>query len=247
MLSRRELLALSAAAGLVRCATRVEGEPESAATRGRFDARPGTPSGEGSKGLQRLGTALLYVPDSYDPGRPAPLIVALHGALGGPDGILRVFVEDAGRTGAIVLAPRPVGRAWDLIERRHVGPDVEAIDELLAQLFSRYAIDPRRVCAGGFSDGGSYALTLGLANGDFFTHVIAFSPGFANSPAQVGAARYFISHGTRDQVLPVERCGRPIAAELKKAGLEVEYREFDGAHDVPPPIATDAVNWFVGA
>jgi predicted esterase len=32
----------------------------------------------------------------------------------------------------------------------------------------------------GFSDGASYALSIGPANGDLFTHVMAFSPGFAD-------------------------------------------------------------------
>jgi phospholipase/carboxylesterase len=246
MLSRRDLLALTAAAGLLRCATRTEGEPDPSAGRGRIDARPGTPAEQGEKGLQRLATGVLYVPGSYDPQRPAPLIVALHGAVGGPDGILRVLVPHADRTGAIVVAPASAARTWDIIAST-LGPDVERIDDLLAMVFSSYSIDPKRVCVGGFSDGGTYALTLGIANGDLFTHVIAFSPGYLDGKSQVGAARYFISHGTRDQVLPIDSCGRRVAAELKRAGFPVEYREFDGTHTVPPQIATDAVDWFVGA
>lgn len=39
------------------------------------------------------------------------------------------------------------------------------------------AIDPAHVAIGGFSDGASCALSLGLVNGDLFTHVMAFSPG----------------------------------------------------------------------
>jgi predicted esterase len=38
----------------------------------------------------------------------------------------------------------------------------------------------------GFSDGASYALSLGLANGDLFTHVLGFSPGFMRVPRHVG-------------------------------------------------------------
>lgn len=40
----------------------------------------------------------------------------------------------------------------------------------------QYAVDASRVCASGFSDGASYALTLGAANGQLFTHIAAFSP-----------------------------------------------------------------------
>lgn len=246
MLSRRELFAMTAAAGLLRCATRAEGEPDPSAGRGRIDARPGGSREEGAKGLQRLATGALYVPDSYDPKRPAPLMVALHGARGGTDGILSALVPHADRTGTILLAPASFGLTWDIIAST-LGPDVERIDDLMTMVFSRYSIDPKRVCVGGFSDGATYALTLGVANGDLFTHVIAFSPGFLNGKAQVGAARYFVSHGTRDQVLPIDSCGRRVVAELKRAGYQVEFREFDGTHTVPPQIATAAVDWFVGA
>jgi len=47
----------------------------------------------------------------------------------------------------------------------------------------------------GFSDGASYALSLGLTNGDLFTHVIAFSPGFAAPAEQRGRPRIYVSHG----------------------------------------------------
>jgi poly(3-hydroxybutyrate) depolymerase len=47
-------------------------------------------------------------------------------------------------------------------------------------------VDPQRICVSGFSDGASYALSLGLANGDLFTHVAAFSPGFMRPPCTQG-------------------------------------------------------------
>ena len=56
-------------------------------------------------------------------------------------------------------------------------PDVTFIDRALTRTFRRYAIDPTRVAIEGFSDGASESLSLGLTNGDLFTHVIAFSPG----------------------------------------------------------------------
>jgi phospholipase/carboxylesterase len=55
----------------------------------------------------------------------------------------------------------------------------------------------------GFSDGASYALSIGLTNGDLFTHVVAFSPGFASPVAYTGKPPVFVSHGTHDEVLPI--------------------------------------------
>jgi predicted esterase len=114
----------------------------------------------------------------------------------------------------------------------------------MAQTFSRYAIDPAHVAIGGFSDGASYALSLGLTNGDLFTHIIAFSPGFMAPAEYEGKPRIFISHGTRDQVLPIDACSRRIVPQVRGAGYDVEYHEFDGPHTVPPEMTRRAVDWF---
>ncbi len=98
----------------------------------------------------------------------------------------------------------------------------------------------------GFSDGASAALSLGLANGESFTHVIAFSPGFAAPPETSGRPAVFVSHGVNDAVLPVAPCGRRVVARLRSAGYAVKYREFEGGHGVPQEIAADAMRWFVG-
>ena len=58
------------------------------------------------------------------------------------------------------------------------GYDYVAINRALEEAFARCAIDRSRLAIGGFSDGASYALSLGLANGDVFGYIIAFSPGF---------------------------------------------------------------------
>ena len=100
--------------------------------------------------------------------------------------------------------------------------------------------------AGGFSDCASYALSLGLTNGDLFTHVVAFSPGFMAPAEEWDAPRVFVSHGAADTVLPVDRCSRRIVPALERAGYAVRYREFAGGHAVPPAIAREAIGWFLG-
>jgi len=102
------------------------------------------------------------------------------------------------------------------------------------------------VALGGFSDGASYALSLGLANGDLFEAVLAFSPGFVAPPGRTGVPRIWISHGTQDRVLPVERCGRRVSRDLARAGYDVTYEEFDGGHVVPPGVLTAALAAWLG-
>ena len=97
----------------------------------------------------------------------------------------------------------------------------------------------------GFSDGASYSLSIGLANGDFFAAVFGFSPGFIPPAERIGRPPVFISHGTIDPVLPIEVCSRRIVPQLKGEGYPVTYREFEGKHTLPPEIAAEAMKWFL--
>jgi phospholipase/carboxylesterase len=145
----------------------------------------------------------------------------------------------------VLLAPASREHTWDLLAGQY-GADVTLIDQALEQTFSRYAVDPARMAVGGFSDGASYALSLGITNGDLFTHVLAFSPGFMAPVERRGRPRVLISHGTRDGVLPIDLCSRRIVPRLERAGYDVRYREFDGGHTISPEIALEAMGWFSG-
>ncbi len=117
------------------------------------------------------------------------------------------------------------------------------VSQVLAFVFARLPVDPSRVTVGGFSDGASYALSLGLANGDLFPRVLACSPGFVIQAPPLARPRVFISHGRSDQILPIDRCSRVIVPRLQSMRYDVTYREFDGRHEVPPAIATEALSW----
>jgi phospholipase/carboxylesterase len=225
---------------------------------GRLRARPGAEPGAEAPGgapvgLRPLGLAAerdgyLYVPPDYRPDSPGPLVLLLHGAGEDARDGLALLRGEADEAGLMLLALTSRDYTWDMISLRgRFGPDVAAIDRALEETFSRYAVDPSRVAVGGYSDGASYALSLGLANGNLFTHVMAFSPGFLAPTGQVGSPRIFVSHGTRDGWLPIESCSRRIVPRLKGAGYEVSYREFDGPHVVPPGIGREAARWFTRA
>ena len=93
----------------------------------------------------------------------------------------------------------------------------------------------------GFSDGASYALGLGLANGDLFRRIVAFSPGYVPGFTAEGHPTVFVSHGTGDEVLPIDRCSRRIVPALQRRRYDVTYREFEGGHEVPAEIAEEAL------
>ena len=222
---------------------------QDAQTEGRLRARPGEATGAAPVGLQPLvlGAArdsYLYVPATYRVEHPVPLVLLLHGAGGHAHQGLDPLRGLADATGLLLLAPASRGSTWDLLVSHRYGPDLALIDRALEQTFSRYAVAPERVAVGGFSDGASYALSLGITNGDLFTHAIGFSPGFVAPAGRTGSPRVFVSHGTHDRVLPIDRCSRKIVPRLERAGYDVLYREFDGGHEIPPEIALEAVGWF---
>src|SRR5215212_9687558 len=258
-IGRRDFLSLTAGAVsvglLAACDTGREGlkgqqQVESARSRGRLRARANPPSSNAavSTGLRPLGLGstrdgLLYVPAGYGEIAPAPLALTLHGAGGSARSGISHFLHLADTAGVVLLAPESRGRTWDVLVGGY-GSDVEFIDRALESTFERLALDTRRLAITGFSDGASYALSLGLTNGDLFTHVIAFSPGFMVPASRRGKPPVFVSHGTHDRVLPIEHCSRRIVPQLDHAGYQVRYREFDGPHTVPESIAREALHWF---
>lgn len=220
------------------------------ADEGRLLARPaGRAREKATAGLHALGfggkrDGLVYVPASYTAERPAPLAVMLHGAGGIAEHGMSLLRDFADLCGLILLAPASRAQTWDVILGGYAA-DVAFIDRALEQTFSSYNIDSSHLSIGGFSDGASYALSLGLTNGDLFTHVIAFSPGFAAPGASRGTPRLFISHGTDDKVLPINACSRRIVPQVKRAGYDVTYQEFDGEHTIPQQVRRTAIEWFL--
>jgi phospholipase/carboxylesterase len=120
---------------------------------------------------------------------------------------------------------------------------VTFLNRALERVFETVAVDPARIAVGGFSDGATYALSLGMVNGDLFPRVVAFSPGFIVAGTPQGAPRFFLSHGRADPILPIDQCSRAIVPALRTRGYEVTFREFDGGHEVPATVADDAMRW----
>ncbi|TWB17256.1 phospholipase/carboxylesterase [Nitrospirillum amazonense] len=227
-------------------------------------ARPQVPppGAEGTVGPVRLGDGIVLIPESYRPGRPLPLLVMLHGASQrGADMVARLAPTAEAR-GVIIAAPDSGDYTWDMLAaRKHeaderwgprYGTDPARIDAFLALVFSRYAVDPSRVALAGFSDGATYALSLGPENRDLFPTLIAFSPGHVaplhtqGATSGGGQIRVFISHGKADRVLPLEETARATVPAFTRRGFLVELRVFDGGHTMPPEVVEGALDWWLG-
>jgi phospholipase/carboxylesterase len=232
-----QAIALALGSGPVRAAAQ--------SRNGRLAARPRavvTSLKSGPLGLVQGGRDGVIQMPSVMPDGPVPLLVYLHGATGNGERALRRIGPVADRAGVVVLAPDSRDGTWDAI-RGSFGEDVAFLDRALELVFSRLNVDPARLAIGGFSDGASYALSLGLANGDLFPRIVAGSPGFVMSAPSHGRPRVFISHGTSDPILPIDRCSRVIVPRLKSLGYDVTYREFEGRHELPDAVANESLEW----
>ena len=177
-------------------------------------------------GLQKLGgrNGLLYIPGAH--AEPLPLLILLHKAGGSASEWFSgqgSYAHYADNGPFIILAPESPGQSWG------AGPktwsyEYATINRALEEAFARCAIDRNRLATGGFSDGASYALSLGLANGDVFRYIVAFSPGYIvrshargrSGPTGVEVPLVYIAHGTGDNVLPIGSTSRVFVSQLRK-------------------------------
>ena len=220
-----------------------------AADHARLTARPrssvAASLASGALGLGESGRdGVVQVPSTAASG-PVPLLLFLHGATQSGAGMLRRIGPAADEAGVAVLAPDSRDTTWDAI-RGGFGADVVFLNRALEHVFARLPVDPARLAIGGFSDGASYALSLGIANGDLFPRIVACSPGFVLPTTPAGRPRVFVSHGTADQILPIDQCSRVIVPRLRAMRYDVTFREFDGRHEMPPAIVREALQWMGG-
>lgn len=181
-----------------------------------------------SSGIER--EYLLHVPKSYDPARPTPLVISLHGGAMWPAAQRETSrwnaVADA--HGLIVVYPAGWGSGRMRFWRMESGPggraEVRFISDLIDALQARYNIDPRRVYADGLSNGGGMVFVLSCTLSDRIAAV-----------GLVGSA----------QLLPWEWCTdeRPVPM-VNFHGTEDRFTPYHGGQSpaAPDPFP-DVTGW----
>jgi phospholipase/carboxylesterase len=252
VVSRRHAVALLAGAGLASaCAA---GAGNAVVSDGVLHVRPGAAAAGVRSGQFRFEEPprpLAFIPPSLDRSKPAPMMLLLHGAGGRGDRILRRFMPMAEARGVILLAPDSDLKTWDAIRGMQYGTtpafgaDVARVEQALALMFGEALIDPQRLAIAGFSDGASYALSLGLPNAGLFSHIIAMSPGGVAPFAGRAQAQVFVSHGRKDSILAYDNTAKGIVPGVKGLGLPVEFVSFDGDHELRDAEMRAAFDWFL--
>ena len=191
--------------------------------------------------LDNLRDGMLYVPKGYTSDKALALLVWLHGA-GGSGNISATLSALADEFGIIVLAPDSREWTWGSI-LGNWEPDLDFLQVAMQQAQQRCAIDRERIWLGGFSDGASFSLALGISYGNIFRRVYAGAPGLMQPIAANGKPPIFISHGKSDATMPVDVTSRLFVPRLKRLGYDVTYREYEGRHQLPPEILREVIVW----
>jgi dienelactone hydrolase len=177
----------------------------------------------------------LFIPSGYAPGKPAPLILDLHGLNITP---LQQMLFDgttdlAERYGFIVVAPMGFSLSGWWGARGGRPSELSELDAmtLLKFIRERYAIDPDRIYLMGHSMGGAGTYHLGGKYSDLWAGIapIAGAGGIGDAAA---AERYrsfatLLMHGEKDSIVSVN-ASRRAAMLLQAAGAQHLYLEFPG-------------------
>ena len=194
----------------------------------------------------------IYIPFNYDPEKPCPLVVNLHGAgLRGDDNMKHLkFVDipmsmpEVNLDDAIIICPQcPENQKWVdsnwaagsySLAGSPESNELAAVVELIHQLQENYSVDAGRIYACGFSMGGYATWNLLMNHPDLFCAGIpmcgAGDPSMAETLKEIPV---WAVHGAKDPTVPVSG-SRDMAAALENAGGTLwHYTELaDNEHDV---------------
>lgn len=192
-----------------------------------------------------------------------PLLLLLHG-YGSNEEDLFSFAQELPDHYYVISARAPYslppyGNAWyaihfDADENKFSDNDeARASRDLIAnfidELIENYPIDSKQVTLIGFSQGTILSYSVALSYPEKVQQVVALSgylnldivlENFKSNP--ISNQRFFISHGTVDQVIPVD-WARKAPEFLKELGLNVVYKEYPVGHGVAPQNFYDFKNW----
>lgn len=185
----------------------------------------------------------VYVPQSYSPERPAPLVVFLHGRNQPETGLVApLFIQEiAEQTGSIVIAP--YGRAyWEF-----GGAESDIYDALDAAT-KAFAVAPGRRYLAGYSMGGFSVFKVAALRPEDWSALLCISGMLLTQDAKrfLTARHYgriYVVTGVRDDVVPT-RQSTATATFLSNAGFDVSfYSQPDGTHGLYSLHSSVAQAW----
>lgn len=192
-----------------------------------------------------------------------PILILLHGYGSNEEDLFSFATELPDDSYVVsVRAPydlQPYGHAWYAIhfdadenkfsDNVQAKQSVEIIASFIDEIVKQYPIDTENVTLIGFSQGAILSYATALTYPEKISKVVALS-GYFNQEIMpevidtkaISHLKFFVSHGSVDQVIPVE-WARKAKPALENLGLEVEYQEYPVGHGVAPQNFFDFKNW----
>lgn len=205
----------------------------------------------------------IRVPSGYDPSRPAPMLLVLHGygAAGTFNDIYMKLTTIADAKGFFYVSPNGTrdkkGRLfWNAtdeccdFDRTNVD-DVAYLSSLVDEIKKAYAIDPKRIFVVGHSNGGYMANRLACDRADLFAAVVSWAGANFGDPSRCRPSApigYLQIHGTSDDIIPFGPssgdAGGPVSGDFPgAAGTTAIWAEKNGCAPALAPMgATLRVN-----
>jgi enterochelin esterase-like enzyme len=221
-----------------------------------------------SQALAEKRKIWVYLPPNHDPKKSTRVAYLADG--GGVPGLARVLEPAivAGRIPAVILIGAEPGvssgpEANDLSRNTRAQeylPDVNParfrahetffVEELRTWAETQFGASPKRQdrVVSGFSNGGQFALQMGLRHPDVYAHAMPVSLAGRTFPISRSAlgvvpADFFFIAGTLE---PYIKQSRFFSDELQRAGARVKSNEWVSGHDVQVwvEVLPSALEWF---
>lgn len=210
-----------------------------------------------------MKTDLHYITRPSSLEANAPLLIMCHG-YGSDENDLFSFTSELPEELYVISlrAPYPMfpyGNAWYAInfdaekgkwnDNEQARRSVNLISEFIDYAVATYPVDPNTVTLLGFSQGTILSYAVALNFPEKVKNVVALS-GYINEDIlpdrveneDVSHLSFFCSHGTVDQVIPVE-WARKTPEFLKNLDIEHVYKEYPVGHGVAPQNFYDFKDW----
>jgi polyhydroxybutyrate depolymerase len=186
---------------------------------------------------------LVHVPKGYDPKKPTPVVLALHGALmNGPMMVtLSGMSKKADDEGFIVVYPSGMGMVWNAGSFGSKADDVGFIGKVLDDMGTAVSMDKKRVYACGMSNGAMMCYRLAAEMSDRIAAVAPVAGTIAieeSKPKRAVSVLHF--HGTKDTFVPFER---PKGKMMRLKSVDDSIQTWVKLNECPEkPKATDVLS-----
>ncbi len=195
--------------------------------------------------------ALLAVPDGTARGAALPLVFAFHGHGGSMRQAAKSFRLHEAWPQALIIYPQglptagalvdPEGRlpGWQSAPAAEGDRDLKFFDAMLADLRAKYQVDPRRIYATGFSNGGTFAYLLWAERGDVLAAVAPGGAVLTHGLAQLRPKPVFHFGSPEDPLVKFEWQARMLDYVLRLNGCGPRQSDVTGYKVYPSTKAAE--------